>query len=152
MYILQELAAENPDDADVVTAFARGLANLSYDQEEENALKTLGVLQSLLTDNPDVTEVAVQFARGLCGLCYDPGPQAVNALAVLEKLAEEYPEEEDVVTEFAKGLVLLGPDVDERSAEGISARLERLIMENPHLYQVIAEFLEENQDDEDDEE
>ena len=55
------------------------------------------------------------------------------------------------MTAFALGLVVLGPGVVVRSAEGISARLERLIMENPHLYQVIAEFLEENQDDEDDE-
>ena len=122
---------------------AKDLADLSMEQEVEEAVKTLETLQNLLAESPN-EEAAVQLARGLRSLCgRAPEVQAKQAAyAGLERLGAEYGESQPVREELAKGLALLIDNLDEMSGMVYKARLQGLMWGYPELEKVIAAFRE----------
>lgn len=121
------------------TEHAKQLADLSMQQDAEEAQKTLEKLQEFLSVNPEETEAAVQLARGLRSLCgRAPGVLAKQtAYAGLERLAAEYGESEGIREELAKGLALLIANLDEMNGMVYKARLQGLMWGYPELEKVI---------------
>ncbi len=139
--ILEAIAHNYPKNMAIVEALARGLVNLSCDQDEQRALETVKRLERLTDKYPGVQDIATEFATGLFNLSCDQDEQrALETVKRLERLTDEYPSVQDIATEFAKGLVNLSCDQDEQRALEAVKRLERLTDEYPGVQDIATEF------------
>ena len=129
---LQKLYQEQPDETTALI-YAKGLFNLTVDQNLEGREQTVERLANLSSRFPADSAIALRYAKGLYNLTVDQNlegrEQTVERLA---NLSSRFPADSSIALAYAKGLVNLSI-VKESSEEliGISDKLEELFKRFP---------------------
>ena len=129
---LQKLYQEQPDETTALI-YAKGLFNLTVDQNLEGREQTVERLANLSSQFPADSSIALAYAKGLVNLTVDQNlegrEQTVERLA---NLSSRFPADSSIALAYAKGLVNLSI-VKESSEEliGISDKLEELFKRFP---------------------
>lgn len=102
---LEALHGAYPGQAEIALQFAKGLVNLSHDQDAAEAAGTVERLADLHGAYPGHAEIALWFAKGLVNLSAEQdAAEAAGTLARLEALHRAYPGHAEIALEFADGL------------------------------------------------
>ena len=129
---LQKLYQEQPDETTALI-YAKGLFNLTVDQNLEGREQTVERLANLSSRFPADSSIALAYAKGLYNLTVaqnlEGREQTVERLA---NLSSRFPADSSIALAYAKGLVNLSI-VKESSEEliGISDKLEELFKRFP---------------------
>ena len=137
----EAIVKKYPKDSDIALAFAKGLVNLSCEQDEQGSKETVARLERLAKEHEDVTEIAIELAKGLVNLSAKQDELGgKKTVARLESLAKEHKDVTEIAIEFAKGLVNLSYEQDEQGAKETVARLESLAKEHKEVPEIAIAF------------
>ena len=111
---------------------ARGLRNLSFEQDLEGRTKTVEQLTSLSEEYPGVREFSLELAIGLRNLIVKQNLEGCReTVKQLVKLSEEHPGDKDFSLELARGLRNLSFEQDLEGRVEAVKRLTTLLGEYP---------------------
>ena len=157
--MLRVLAGKCKDNEEVIAELAKGLYNLSYNQNSEGAKQIVDELCNLAKEHPSNKEVIAATAKGLYNLSYKQDAEvnrqmgkkksarnytAKLTVEELRNLAREHTDNEEVIVEFARGLCILVPftlDEEDTIKDAVDAILELGDLAEEHVSneEVIAE-------------
>jgi DNA/RNA endonuclease YhcR with UshA esterase domain len=138
---LEGLAGEYEGNAEIALEYAKGLFNLSYEQDAGAAEGTIARLEGLAGEYEGNAEIALAYAKGLVNLSTTQDACAAEGTtARLAGPACEYEGNAEIALEYAKGLVNLSNKQDAGAAEGTIARLEGLAGEYEGNAEIALEY------------
>ena len=129
---LQKLYQEQPDETTALI-YAKGLFNLTVDQNLEGCEQTVERLANLSSRFPADSAIALRYAKGLYNLTLAQDLEGCeHTVKELANLSSRFPADSSIALAYAKGLVNLSI-VKESSEEliGISDKLEELFKRFP---------------------
>ena len=129
---LQKLYQEQPDETTALI-YAKGLFNLTVDQNLEGCEQTVERLANLSSRFPADSAIALRYAKGLYNLTLAQDLSGrEHTVERLANLSSQFPADSSIALAYAKGLVNLSI-VKESSEEliGISDKLEELFKRFP---------------------
>ena len=129
---LQKLYQEQPDETTALI-YAKGLFNLTVDQNLEGREQTVERLSNLFSRFPEDSSIALKYAKGLVNLSAQQDLSGCeHTVKELANLSSRFPADSSIALAYAKGLVNLSI-VKESSEEliGISDKLEELFKRFP---------------------
>ncbi len=140
---LRGLTKQNPENAEVIGLFAKGLFNLTTKQDEAGIRETLAELRGLAKQNPENAEVIGEFAKVLFNLTVEQDEEGIKeTLTELRDLAKQNPENTEVIGELAKELFNLTAKQDEAGIRETLTELRGLAKQNPENAEVIGALAE----------
>ena len=120
---LQKLYQEQPDETTALI-YAKGLFNLTVNQNLEGCEQTVEKLGSLFNCFPEDSFIALAYAKGLVSLSAEQDLSGCQAsIELLTELFNRFPEDSSIALEYAKGLFNLTVD---QNLEGCEQTVERL--------------------------
>ena len=120
---LQKLYQEQPDETTALI-YAKGLFNLTVNQNLEGCEQTVEKLGSLFNRFPEDSSIALEYAKGLFNLRVDQNLEGCEqTVEKLGSLFNCFPEDSFIALAYAKGLVSLSAEQD---LSGCQASIELL--------------------------
>ena len=124
---LDNLYRANTEDWRIVLFYAKGLVNLSTDQDTESCASTIAQLKKLYGDHKDCQEIAIVYAKGLVNLSHNQDTEScASTIAQLKKLYEDNNDCQEIATVYASGLVNLSLDQNAESCTSAVTELKKL--------------------------
>ncbi len=137
--VLKRLNQEHKE-SQLAEVFAMGLVNLSIEQEEPEARKSIDELKALSKQWPENSEIALVYAMGLFNLSNKQEElEALQAtIAELKTLSKQWPENSEIALVYAKGLFNLSIEQEELEAlQATIAELKTLSKQWPEILESV---------------
>jgi len=102
------------ESLEIATEYAQWLCNISNEQEEHVARRTLYILELLSARWRESPEIALCYAKGLFNLCHRQGLSAsLQTIYELSSLSDRWSESHEITMLYAKALVNLAAKQEE---------------------------------------
>ena len=138
---LSQLYNEMNHAPEIAVAYAKGLVNLTVEQDLMGCTETIARLDKLCQNHPDIPEIAVAYANGLVNLT---AKQDLNGhtetIAKLDELYQNHSDISEIADAYAKGLVNLTVEQDLKGCTETIAKLYELYQNHPDTPEVAIEY------------